>query len=319
MTSLLQFARHRIDDSVRDLLDKEISSASRRPGWTPTLDDAILAGIGAYALSRHLPGDVLQSIQVFTAAARHALVLSNLPAEDCPATPVSGFRNEPELAVTNPSTWGAVRLFDRLHALRRRLRERRPPDPQRRPQPGGLRHHQLPGGRLRVLLALRQPPPAVRPAGLRPAPPYTPPYLTFAVRNEEQVPTEIAALDDVMVRLDAGDPADPPGRPSSRSARPTPPTAGHRPAARGRDHRARRHRPAPRPATTAAPPAAAPDRARAALERWSGDPYHDPGRRTRPGHRRLHDLRQPPGAAPPQGLHPAPDATARWLRRCYAA
>ncbi len=111
MTSLLQFARYRVEDSARDLLRKEISARVSETSLDSDLDDAILGGIGVYALRRHLPGDILQGSQVFTAAGSHALLLSNLPTQDFPATPVSGFADESELAVTNAIHLGMIRLL----------------------------------------------------------------------------------------------------------------------------------------------------------------------------------------------------------------
>ncbi|MGW5067088.1 hypothetical protein ACWEQJ_13370, partial [Streptomyces cyaneofuscatus] len=111
MTSLLQFARYRVEDSARDLLRKEISARVSETSLDSDLDDAILGSIGAYALRRHLPGDILHGSQVFTAAGSHALLLSNLPTQDFPATPVSGFADEGELAVTNAVHLGLIRLL----------------------------------------------------------------------------------------------------------------------------------------------------------------------------------------------------------------
>ncbi|MEU6668190.1 TauD/TfdA family dioxygenase [Streptomyces sp. NPDC046727] len=317
MTSLLQFARHHIEDSVRDLLDKEISERVSETRLDSDLDDAILAGIGAYALSRHLPGDVLQSIQVFTAAARHALVLSNLPAQNFPATPVSGFGDEPELAVTNAIHLGLIRLIGCTpfavayendgHLIRNVV-----------PNPAACGTTSSWGADSEFFWHSDNP---HQPFGRPGSDPrlYTPPYLTFyAVRNEEQVPTEIAALDDVMVRLDPETrrilqtPEFEVGAPDSNdggATRPLREAAVIEPDGTGR-HRVRYDRGTTRGIT---------DRARTALESWSQTLTTIPGAELVldtgdfmifDNHRVLHRRK---------AFTPRPDATARWLRRCYAA
>ncbi|WP_055524682.1 TauD/TfdA family dioxygenase [Streptomyces graminilatus] len=317
MTSLLQFTRHRLDDSVRDLLDKEISERVSESRLDSDLDDAILAGIGAYALSRHLPGDVLQSVQVFTAAARHALVLSNLPAQKFPGTPVTGFGDEPELAVTNALHLGLIRLIGCTpfavsyendgHLIRNVV-----------PNPAACGTTSSWGADSEFFWHSDNP---HQPFGRPGSDPrlYAPPYLTFyAVRNEERVPTEIAALDDVVVRLDE-DTREilrtaefEVGAPDSNDGEATGPlrhTAVLEPDGTGR-HRARYDRGTTRGVT---------DRARAALDRWSDALTTIPAAELVldtgdfmifDNHRVLHRRK---------AFTPRPDATARWLRRCYAA
>lgn len=317
MTSLLQFARHRIDDSVRDLLDKEITERVSESRLDSDLDDAILAGIGVYALSRHLPGDVLQSIQVFTAAARHALVLSNLPAQDFPPTPVTGFGDEPELAVTNALHLGLIRLIGCTpfavsyendgHLIRNVV-----------PNPAACGTTSSWGADSEFFWHSDNP---HQPFGRPGSDPrlYAPPYLTFyAVRNEEQVPTEIAALDDVVVRLDdetrqiLQTAEFEVGAPASNDGQATGPlrqTAVLEPDGTGR-HRARYDRGTTRGVT---------ERARTGLERWSEALTTIPAAELVldtgdfmifDNHRVLHRRK---------AFTPRPDATARWLRRCYAA
>ncbi|URN12249.1 hypothetical protein LUW77_12860 [Streptomyces radiopugnans] len=48
---------------------------------------------------------------MFTAAGSHALLLSNLPMQEFPPTPVSGFGDETELAVTNAIHLGLIRIL----------------------------------------------------------------------------------------------------------------------------------------------------------------------------------------------------------------
>ncbi|WP_240204816.1 TauD/TfdA family dioxygenase [Streptomyces actuosus] len=199
--SLLQFARCRVEDSVRDLLGKEIAARVAETDLESDLDDAILAGIGAYALRRHLPGDILHHLQVFTAAGSHALLLSNLPAQQFPPTPVSGFGDEAELAVTNAIHLGLIRLLEctpfavRFENGGRLIRNVVP-----NPAASGTTSSW--GADSEFFWHTDNPHQPFAPPGSDPRL-YTPPYLTFyAVRNEERVPTEIAALDDVVVRLD---------------------------------------------------------------------------------------------------------------------
>ncbi|QNP75569.1 TauD/TfdA family dioxygenase [Streptomyces roseirectus] len=202
MPSLLQFTRCRVEDSVRDLLGKEISARVAETDLESDLDDAILAGIGAHALRRHLPGDILHRVQVFTATGSHALLLSNLPAQQFPPTPVSGFGDEAELAVTNAIHLGLIRLLEctpfavRFENDGRLIRNVVP-----NPAASGTTSSW--GADSEFFWHTDNPHQPFAPPGSDPRL-YTPPYLTFyAVRNEERVPTEVAALDDVVVRLDA--------------------------------------------------------------------------------------------------------------------
>lgn len=201
MTSLLRFARYRIEDSVRDLLGKEISARVSETSLDSDIDDAILGGIGAHALRRHLPGDILQGVQVFTAAGNHALVLSNLPIQDFPSTPVSGFGDEFELAVVNAIHLGLIRIlactpFAVSHENDGRLIRNVVPNPAASGTTSSW------GADSEFFWHSDNPHQLFGPPGSDPRL-YIPPYLTFyAIRNEEQVPTEIAALDDVVIRLD---------------------------------------------------------------------------------------------------------------------
>ncbi|MEV0603126.1 TauD/TfdA family dioxygenase [Streptomyces sp. NPDC050315] len=317
MTSLLQLARYYIDDSVRELLGKEISERVSETRLDSDLDDAILAGIGAYALRRHLPGDVLRGIQVFTAAASHALVLSNLPDQKFPATPVSGFGDEAELAVINAVHLGLVRLlgctpfavsYENDGRLIRNVV----------PNPAACGTTSSWGADSEFFWHSDNP---HQPFGRPGSDPrlYTPPYLTFyTVRNEEKVPTEIAALDDVVIRLDEETrnrlllPEFEVGAPDSNDAENTAPlgqAAILETDPQGR-FRARYDRGTTSGVTT---------EARQALDHWCAALTDTPAAELVletgdfvifDNHRVLHRRK---------AFTPGPDATARWLRRCYAA
>ncbi|MEE1754121.1 TauD/TfdA family dioxygenase [Streptomyces sp. SP18CS02] len=317
MTSLLQFARYRIEDSVRDLLGKEISARVSETKLDSDLDDAILGGIGAYALRRHLPGDILQGIQVFTAAGFHAFLLSNLPTQDFPATPVSGFGDESELAVTNAIHLGLIRIlgctpFAVSYENDGRLIRNVVPNPAASGTTSSW------GADSEFFWHSDNPHQPFGPPGSDPRL-YTPPYLTFyAIRNEERVPTEIAALDDVVVRLDEETrlgllaPEFEVGAPDSNDGEAIGPLVKAsvlEPAPDGR-HRVRYDR----GTTVGVTPAA-----QQALEQWgevlktvpSADLVLDTGDfmifdNLRVLHRR-------------KAFTPRPHTTARWLRRCYAA
>jgi L-asparagine oxygenase len=201
MTSLCRIVRFQVEDGIRDLLGKEIAERVSVSRLDSDVDDTILANIGAHALRRYLPGEILRGVEVFTASDHHALSLANLPTQDFPETPVHGFGAEPELAVMNAIQLGLIRLLDctpfavSFENDGRLIRNVVPnPDAAGRTSSWGAdaeffwhsdNPHQpfgMPGSDPRL---------------------YTPHYLTFyAVRNEERVPTELMAVEDLVVRLD---------------------------------------------------------------------------------------------------------------------
>lgn len=201
MTSLLKIARYRIEDSVRDLLGKEIAVRVEETSLDSDLDDTILAGIGSYALRRYLPGDVLHGIQVFAASGGHAFTLVNLPTQEFPETPVSGFGDELELAATNAVHLGLLRLlgctpFAVSYENDGRLIRNVVPNPEAAGKTSSW------GADSEFFWHSDNPHQSFAPPGSDPRL-YAPPYLSFyAVRNEEKVPTELAALEDLVVRLD---------------------------------------------------------------------------------------------------------------------
>ncbi|MEU0157661.1 TauD/TfdA family dioxygenase [Streptomyces sp. NPDC006261] len=317
MTSLLQFARYRVEDSARDLLRKEISARVSETSLDSDLDDAILGSIGAYALRRHLPGDILQGSQVFTAAGSHALLLSNLPTQDFPATPVSGFADEGELAVTNAIHLGLIRLlgctpFAVSYENDGRLIRNVVPNPAASGTTSSW------GADSEFFWHSDNPHQPFGPPGSDPRL-YTPPYLTFfAIRNEERIPTEIAALDDVVVRLDEetrsalSAPEFEVGAPDSNDGATIGPLVKTPILESGPDgrHRARYDR-----GTTAGLTLAA----QQALEHWREVLLDIPSAdlTLRPGDFMIFDNLRVLHRR--KAFTPHPNTRARWLRRCYAA
>ncbi|MEU8520554.1 TauD/TfdA family dioxygenase [Streptomyces sp. NBC_01216] len=197
----LRLAHFRLDDGTRDVVGKEI--AERTGGSVLDSDDnqAILSGIGAYVLRRHLPGQILDALGAFRVDGRHALLLSNLPQQDFPPTPINGYGDEPALSLVNAVHFGLVQLLGMTpyavdYENWGRLIRNVVPNPAASGTTSSWGadseffwhsdNPHLPFGE-----------PGTDPRG------YVPRYLTFyTVRNEERVPTEIAAVDDVVPYID---------------------------------------------------------------------------------------------------------------------
>ncbi|MEV7007427.1 hypothetical protein [Streptosporangium sp. NPDC051022] len=318
MASFRRIMRYRIEDSVRDLLGKEVLERVSVTRLDSDIDDTILAGIGAHALRRYLPGEILHGIDAFTSTGSHAIILRNLPMqEDLPATPVDGFGDELELAVMNALHLGLIRLlhitpfavsFENDGRLIRNVV----------PNPVALGTTSSWGSDSEFFWHTDNP---HQPFGLPGSDPrlYVPQFLTFVgMRNEERVPTDMAAVEDVVVLLDEdtlgrlmapefeiGAPASNDGA-MTRPLRDTPILDFD---AEGR-YRARYDS-----GTTVGRT----DSATAALERWyellqkvpMEELVLDPGVFLAfDNYRLLHRRR---------AFTPGPAAAARWLRRCYAA
>lgn len=164
-------------------------------------DNSILAGIGAHALQRYLPGQVLRDIGAFTLTGSHALILSNLPTQQASATPTSGFADEPEFALINALQFGLIRMlgcspfavqFENDGKLIRNVV----------PNPAAAGRTSSWGADSEFFWHSDNPHQPFGEPGSDPRL-YAPQYLTFySVRNEEQVPTELTAIEDVVLRLD---------------------------------------------------------------------------------------------------------------------
>ena len=320
MTSFMRLAGHRLDDGTRELLDKELTERLAATALESDAHEAILAGVGAHVLSRCLPGEILRTLQVFCATGSHALILGNLPARDFPQTPVSGFGAESRLTVAHALHFGLIQLlgttpfavdYENDGRLIRNVV----------PNPAAAGVTSSWGADSEFSWHTDNPHLPFGAPGLDPRP-YVPRYLTFyAVRNEERVPTEITTVDDVVSALDAE------GRRRLKSAQFTVGAAASNdadPSGRraqsdgiavledgpGGHVWARYDR-----GTTAGRTA----EASAALEAWSGALDRVPAQEfvldagdflIFDNYRVLHRRR---------AFTPRPNATARWLRRCYAS
>lgn len=201
MSPFRRIGRFRVDDSVRDLLGKEISERVSATRLDSDIDDTILAGIGAHVLRRYLPGEVLHGIDAFTVTGSHAMLLKNLPLQDdMPATPVDGFGDEPELAVMNAVHLGLIRLL-RMTPFAVRFENDGRLIRNVVPNPAATGTTSSWGADSEFFWHTDNPHQPFGSPGSDPRP-YMPQYLTFlAVRNEERVPTDLAAIEDVVVRL----------------------------------------------------------------------------------------------------------------------
>jgi hypothetical protein len=317
MNNLCRLATYQIDGSIRDLIGKEIAERVSVTHLDSDSDDGILAGIGAHALFRYLPGEVLRGIQSFTASGNHALALANLPTQKFPDTPVTGFGEESELAVANAIHFGLIRLlectpFAVSYENEGRLIRNVVPNPAAAGMTSSW------GADSEFFWHSDNPHQPFGEPGCDPRL-YAPQYLTFyAVRNAERVPTELMSIDDAVIRLDDGirerlmSPEFEVGAPDSNDEDATEslrlvPLLGTDSAGR---YRVRFDR----GTTTGCTRAAA-----AALARWcevlptvpAEELVLDTGQfMIFDNYRVLHRRR---------AFTPGPDATARWLRRCYAA
>ena len=201
MTTSIRFAKHRLDNGIRDLLGKELAERVVATELDSDADEAILAGIGVHVLKRYLPGEILHSLQVFSATACHALILSNLPGQKFPPTPISGFGTEIDLAVTNALHFGLIQLLGVVpfavdYENSGRLIRNVVPNPAA----SGITSSW--GSDAEFFWHTDNPHLPFGDQGVDPRP-YVPRYLTFfTVRNDERVPTDVAAVDDMIGRLD---------------------------------------------------------------------------------------------------------------------
>ncbi|MBS2962946.1 TauD/TfdA family dioxygenase [Actinocrinis puniceicyclus] len=201
MTSFLRLAAYRLDDVTRDLLGKELIERVAEHTLDSDADEAILAGIGAHALSRYLPGEILRGIQIFCASGHHCLLLRNLPGQPFPDTPVSGFARESHLGVVNALHFGLVQLLGLVpYAVDYENDGRLMRNVVPNPAAAGITSSW--GADAEFSWHTDNPHLPFGAAGMDPRP-YIPRFLTFyAVRNEELVPTEVVALADIVATLD---------------------------------------------------------------------------------------------------------------------
>lgn len=201
MTSFMRLAVYRLDDATRDLLGKELTERLAGSTLDSDADEAILAGIGAHALSRYLPGEILRGIEIYCSTGQHCLLVRNLPGQRFPDTPVTGFARESDLAVVNALHFGLIKLLGLVpyavdyenngHLIRNVV-----------PNPTASGTTSSWGADADFSWHTDNPHLPFGAAGLDPRP-HIPRYLTFyAVRNQERVPTEAVALADIVTKLE---------------------------------------------------------------------------------------------------------------------
>ncbi|WP_242891028.1 TauD/TfdA family dioxygenase [Actinomadura litoris] len=320
MDGHLRCVHRHIDDEPRDLLHKEIQESVAGTTLDPGRDTEILARIGAWALRRTLPSEALGALEGFSTSTNHALLLNNLPRPPAPPTPVHGFAAETELTVLNALHLGLIRLlgltpyavdYENQGKLIRNVV----------PNPDAAGTASSWGADSEFFWHTDNPHLSFGGPGVDPRA-YVPRYLTFCVvRNAEEVPTEVMALDTALGRLpervrdtlaepvfevaapDSNDLADDGGRRVFGGA----PLLEHD---EDEGHRVRYDRGTTR---------ALDGRAGAALEAWVDTLSEAPCWRPvlRPGQFLVFDnyrVVHRRGA-----FEPAPSHGARWLRRCYAS
>lgn len=320
MTDHMRLVRRSVDDETRDLLKKEIEERVVDRSLDPDRDMAILARIGEWALRRTLPAEALGALEGFVASANHVLMLTNLPRQELPPTPVTGFGAEEGLAVMNACHLGLIRLigltpyavdYENDGKLIRNVV----------PNPAAAGTASSWGADSEFFWHTDNPHLPFGDPGADPRL-YIPRYLTFCTaRNDERVPTEVMAVETALERLPDEarrrlmEPAfevaapDSNDRASDGSRRARTDTALLE--LHGDDgHRVRYDRGTTRPVG----PAAA-----AAMRDWVDALNAAPSLRPtlRPGqflifdnYRVVHRRR---------AFEPAPPDRARWLRRCYAS
>ncbi|MCC3767825.1 TauD/TfdA family dioxygenase [Streptomyces sp. UNOC14_S4] len=202
MTGGVRLPRYRLGDGVRDVLGKEITERLRDSELDSDADAAILAGVGAYALRAVLPGLLLDALETFPVGGSHALLLTNLPGQDFPPTPVTGYGDEPALAVVNALHFGLLRLlgttpFAVSYENKGRLIRNVVPNPEAAGTTSSW------GADSEFFWHSDNPHLPFGEPGSDPRL-FVPRYLSFyAVRNHERVPTELTPVEGVAEGLDS--------------------------------------------------------------------------------------------------------------------
>lgn len=201
MKRFLRLAYNSLEDGTRDVLAKEIIERVSTTGLDPDADEAILANIGAHALTRYLPGEILYGLQVFAASGCHALLLRNLPGQEYPPTPVTGFGDEAELAMTNALHFGLIQLiglapFAVEYENNAKLIRNVVPNPEAEGTASSW------GSDVEFFWHTDNPQLSFGDRGANPRM-HVPRYLTlYGIRNHDRVPTYVAAVEDVIAHLD---------------------------------------------------------------------------------------------------------------------
>ena len=201
MTRFIRLASYALEDGTRDILGKEIAERVSPSELDSDADEAILAGIGAHALQRYLPGEVLHALNVFAVSGCHALLVRNLPRQEFPPTPVTGFGDETELAATNALHFGLIQTlgltpFAVEYENSARLMRNVVPNPDVRGTASSW------GWDVEFFWHTDNPHLSFGEPGCDPRL-HVPRYLTlYGIRNPDRVPTELTAIEDVVARLD---------------------------------------------------------------------------------------------------------------------
>ena len=102
-----------LDDATRQELEAYIKArlaAENGGALDPDVDTMILTHIGCNALRACLPREARAAIKRFKAGDYRVIWIHNLPQQSFPATPVDGFCDERELALTNALHLGLIAL-----------------------------------------------------------------------------------------------------------------------------------------------------------------------------------------------------------------
>lgn len=188
-----------LDDATRDELSLRLAASKGQ--LDADTDTMILTGIGSRALRTCLSSDVLEKLTAFTSGCSYILKISNLPQhEDLPETPACGYTDERELAFINALHLGLLAVLDLTPyavdyendgKLMRNVA----------PHRGATLVASSWGSRREFFWHTDNPHLPFGVAGCDPRP-AVPGFLTFyTVRNEEEVPTDLLTVDQVVGTL----------------------------------------------------------------------------------------------------------------------
>jgi hypothetical protein len=185
-------------DNLMDAVRREIDDAAKP--LCADADTMILSTIGEQALRTCLPRDTLRRLERFTVERPAVLRVCNLPVQDFPPTPVRGFADESELAVTNALHLGLIRRlgltpFAVDYENGGKLMRNVVPNPDAADEASSW------GSNFEFFWHNDNPQLGFGHVGADPRA-FVPGFLTFfAARNDEKVATEVLVVDDVVRTL----------------------------------------------------------------------------------------------------------------------
>lgn len=190
-----------ITDAARDALEQLLRSRLGSDAFDPDRDTTLLGVMGTTALREVLPAAVIQAVASFRTSGAHALCVLNIPGQPLPATPVGGFADEHELALTNAVQLGLINLMNAVpYAVSYENDGRLFRNVVANPAAAGTTSSW--GADTEFFWHTDNPHLPFGRHGHNPRP-AVPRYLTFtALRNVEQVATEIAAVEEALGLLD---------------------------------------------------------------------------------------------------------------------